>query len=120
MTRSYKPWTKKEEMLLEDMTKQGLSCAEIADVLDRTRSSIYNRAQALNLYIQYPAGGHNGAGPSLPNEVIYVIEVLANAGVDSTTIVQTLRRQFRVSARYVRYIREGAYRTRVVERPAWK
>lgn len=120
MKRTYKPWTHAEENRLRELVAAGLSCAEISEAMGRTKSSIYNRAGQLKLYIQYPDGGHNGAGPSLPNEVIHVIRVLDESGISTCDILQLLRRQFRVSRRYLYYVLSGEHRANDVQRPPWR
>lgn len=107
--RTRKIWSREEELQLVRLCKAKHCCADIAEIMGRTKPSIYDKTQKLGVKIYYPKGGHNGKGPSLPADVVRVIKAMTDAGISVNDIITVLRGEYSVSGSYIRGIRRGEY-----------
>lgn len=107
--RTYKLWTAKDERDLRQMAADGIPAKAIAQAMDRTYSSINNRAKELGIRMAYQCGEDHQCA-KYPDHVIRAIRTLRAAGFTSVSIAQLFKKSWRISASHVANVCRGEWR----------
>lgn len=109
-----KDWTGPEEKQLAGLAEAGVPAAEIAEVMNRTKNSIYDKAQKLGVRLQYPRGEHHPRC-RVPDDVVQGVRLLNGCGISAGALARLLKPLYGISPTYIQYVCNGERRPEVPE-----
>ena len=109
---TYKAWTGMEEARLKKMAEARVPAAVIAETLERSKTSIYWRAQKLGVSLAYPTGEHHPR-VVVPDDVIRGLRLLHGCGISAAALARLIQPYYGTSTTYVQYVCKGERRQEV-------